>query len=78
MFIAYIDSDMAGNISSIKSTSVHLVTFARGAISWQSNLQKSMTFEGRVHCYYQSLQGDVVDEEIHQGIGYEAKALCCA
>ena len=36
----YIDSDMAGDLECRKYTSGYLFTFARGAISWQSNLQK--------------------------------------
>lgn len=34
------DSDMAGDVDSRKSTSGYLVTFAGGAVSWQSKLQK--------------------------------------
>uniref|UniRef100_A0A3Q7EG61 Reverse transcriptase Ty1/copia-type domain-containing protein n=1 Tax=Solanum lycopersicum TaxID=4081 RepID=A0A3Q7EG61_SOLLC len=36
----YTDSDMAGDIDTRKSTSGYLVTFAGGAVSWQSRLQK--------------------------------------
>lgn len=36
----YTDSDMAGDIDSRKSISGFLMTFAGGAISWQSKLQK--------------------------------------
>ncbi|KAL3835280.1 hypothetical protein ACJIZ3_003671 [Penstemon smallii] len=38
--IGYTDSDMAGDIDSRKSTSGYLVSFAGGAVSWQSRLQK--------------------------------------
>ena len=36
----YTDSDMAGDLDSRKSTSGFLFTFAGGAVSWQSKLQK--------------------------------------
>jgi hypothetical protein len=36
----YTDADMAGDIDSRKSTSGYLITFAGGAVSWQSKLQK--------------------------------------
>ncbi|CAH9120743.1 unnamed protein product [Cuscuta epithymum] len=36
----YTDSDMAGDIDSRKSTSGYLITFAGGAVSWLSRLQR--------------------------------------
>ena len=36
----YTDSDMVGDVDTRKSTSGYLVTFAGGAVSWQSRLQK--------------------------------------
>lgn len=36
----YTDADMAGDVDSRKSTSGYLFTFAGGAVSWQSKLQK--------------------------------------
>jgi ATP-binding cassette subfamily B (MDR/TAP) protein 1 len=36
----YTDSDMAGDMDKRKSTSGYLFTFAGGAVSWQSKLQK--------------------------------------
>jgi len=36
----YSDADMAGDVDSRKSISGYLITFAGGAISWQSRLQK--------------------------------------
>lgn len=36
----YTDSDMAGDIDSRKSTSGYVITFAGGAVSWQSRLQR--------------------------------------
>lgn len=36
----YTDSDMAGDLDGRKSTSGFLFTFAEGAVSWQSKLQK--------------------------------------
>ncbi|WVZ01079.1 hypothetical protein V8G54_027148 [Vigna mungo] len=41
--IGYSDSDMAGDVDSRKSTSGYLITFAGGAVSWQSKLQKCVT-----------------------------------
>ena len=38
----YTNADMADGIDSRKSTSGYLIPFARGAISWQSKLQKCM------------------------------------
>ncbi|GKF18320.1 putative RNA-directed DNA polymerase [Tanacetum coccineum] len=40
MLVGYTDSDLAGNKDNMKSTSRYLMTFARGAVSWQSRLQK--------------------------------------
>ena len=40
MLMGYTDSDMAGNKDNMKSTSGFLMTFAGGAVSWQSRLQK--------------------------------------
>jgi len=37
--VGYLDSDMAGDIDSRKSTSSYLITFARGVVAWQSRLQ---------------------------------------
>lgn len=37
---SYTDSDMAGDVDTRKSTSGYLTTFAGGAVSWQSRLQK--------------------------------------
>jgi hypothetical protein len=39
----YTDVDMAGDLDGRKSTSEFLFTFAGGAISWQSKLQKCVT-----------------------------------
>jgi len=35
----YTNADMAGDVDSRKSTSSYMMTFARGAVSWQSRLQ---------------------------------------
>ncbi|KAL0551898.1 hypothetical protein IC582_010990 [Cucumis melo] len=43
VLIGYTDLDMAGDIDSRKSTSGYLMTFAGGAVSWQSRLQKCVT-----------------------------------
>ena len=40
---AYIYSDMAGDLNCRKSTSRYLFTFAGGAKSWQSKLQKCVS-----------------------------------
>lgn len=40
VLVGYTDADMAGDIDSRKSTSGYLITFAGGAVSWQSKLQK--------------------------------------
>ena len=36
----YTDADMARDLDSRKSTSGYMMTFAGGAVSWQSRLQK--------------------------------------
>lgn len=36
----FTDADIAGDIDSRKSTSCYLITYAGGAVSWQSRLQK--------------------------------------
>lgn len=38
----YTDADWAGDTDSRKSTSGYVITFAGGAVSWQSKLQKSV------------------------------------
>ena len=38
--MGYSAADMAGDIDSRRSTSVYLVTFAGGAVAWQSRLQE--------------------------------------
>ena len=43
MLDGFTDSDMAGDIDSRKSTSGYLMTFAGGAVAWQSKLQKCVT-----------------------------------
>ena len=40
ILVGYSDADMAGDIDSRRSTSGYLVTFAGGAVAWQSRLQK--------------------------------------
>ncbi|GKF90189.1 hypothetical protein Tco_0264152, partial [Tanacetum coccineum] len=40
MLVGYADSDLARNKDNMKSTSGYLITFAGGAVSWQSRLQK--------------------------------------
>ena len=73
------DSDIAGDIDLRKFTLGYLVTFAGSSF---------MAIQVAKVCgiiYYEaeflaitSLQGHVVDEEIPQGIGYEARAPCYA
>ena len=41
--VCYTDSNLGGNLDNSKSTSVFLITFEGGAISWQSRLQKCIT-----------------------------------
>lgn len=40
VLVGYTDSDMAGDIDSRRSTSGYLITYAGGAVAWQSRLQK--------------------------------------
>nr|KYP69857.1 Retrovirus-related Pol polyprotein from transposon TNT 1-94 [Cajanus cajan] len=41
--VGYSDSDMAGDVDSRKSTLGYLIKFARGAVAWQSRLQRCVT-----------------------------------
>lgn len=43
VLIGYTDSDLAGDKDTLKSTSGYLMTFAGGAVSWQSRLQKGVS-----------------------------------
>ena len=43
MLTGYTDADLAGDIDSRKSTSGYLITFAGGAVSWQSKLHKCVS-----------------------------------
>ena len=40
VLVAYTDADMAGDVDNRKSISGYLITYAGGAVSWQSKLQK--------------------------------------
>ena len=40
VLVGYTDADLAGDVDTRKSTSGYLITFAGGAVSWQSRLQK--------------------------------------
>nr|GEZ65984.1 retrovirus-related Pol polyprotein from transposon TNT 1-94 [Tanacetum cinerariifolium] len=44
--VGYTDSYLAGNKDNMKSTSGYLMTFAGGAVSWQSRLQKDAIEDG--------------------------------
>ena len=44
VLVAYTDADMAGDVDSRKSTSGNLITYAGGAVSWQSKFQKCVAF----------------------------------
>ena len=44
VLFAYTDADMAGDFDSRKSTSGNLITYAGGAVSWQSKFQKCVAF----------------------------------
>ncbi|RVW75392.1 Retrovirus-related Pol polyprotein from transposon TNT 1-94 [Vitis vinifera] len=44
MLVGCTDADMARDVDSRKSTSCYLITFSRGAVLWQSRLQKMCCF----------------------------------
>ena len=44
MLDGYIDTNMASDVDSRKSTSGYMITFIGGAISWQSKLKKCVAF----------------------------------
>ena len=49
----YTDADMADNVDTRKSTTGYMMTFAGGAVSWQSKLQKYITLSsGLLHKQY--------------------------
>ena len=60
MLDGFTDGDMAGDVDSRKSTSVYLMTFARRAIAWQSELQKCIalsTMEGKFVAITEACKG---------------------
>nr|GEU96520.1 retrovirus-related Pol polyprotein from transposon TNT 1-94 [Tanacetum cinerariifolium] len=54
--VGYTDSDLAGNKDNIKSTSGYLITFAGGAVSWQSRLQKCVALSTTEAEYVASME----------------------
>ena len=42
MLEGFTDSDMSGDVDSSRSTSVYVMTYLRGAVSWQLRLQKTV------------------------------------
>ena len=55
LLVGYTDADMAGDVDTRKSTSGYLITFAGGAVAWQSRLQKCIALSTKLlkSCYGQ-------------------------
>ena len=62
-----------GHYNSRKSTSGFLFTFAGGAVSWQSKLQKCVALSTTEAEYIYSSKRDVMDEEICPRAGFDAR-----
>ena len=64
-------SDMSADVDTSRSTSRYVMTYAGGAISWQSRLQKTedgcvVNHGGRAHGGCGSRQGNIMDEGLHR------------
>uniref|UniRef100_A0A2N9GSR4 Integrase catalytic domain-containing protein n=1 Tax=Fagus sylvatica TaxID=28930 RepID=A0A2N9GSR4_FAGSY len=74
----YTDADMAGDLDGRKSTSGFLFTFAGGAVSWQSKLQKCValsTTEAEYIAATEAGKRDALDETVSPRLGFEARRL---
>ncbi|KAJ8466528.1 hypothetical protein OPV22_029080 [Ensete ventricosum] len=73
----YTDADMARDIDTRKSTSGFVLTFAGGAVSWQSRLQRCIALSTTEAEYIAGgLQRNFMDERILTRIGAETGKLC--
>nr|GFD38991.1 retrovirus-related Pol polyprotein from transposon TNT 1-94 [Tanacetum cinerariifolium] len=75
--VGYTDSDLAGNKDNMKSTSGYLMTFAGGAVSWQSRLQKDAIEDGmfelnKVHT------DDNASDMLTKVVAREKLKICCS
>ena len=64
--VGYLDSDMAGDIDSRKSTLGYLIKFVEGCdLAVQAAKVCSFVYyRGRIHCHYRSMQRVAMGEEI--------------
>ena len=78
ILVGYIDSDIAGDVESRRSSSRYMITIGGRAVAWQSKLQKCyfIYYRGWVHCHYQSVQGDVLDEKVLTRAWVHSKEVC--
>ncbi|KAC9553688.1 hypothetical protein E3N88_45637 [Mikania micrantha] len=76
MLVGYTDSDMAGNKDNMKSTSGYLMTFAGGAVSWQSRLQKCVALSTTEAEYLVATETCVAPREIPSLPGARASTDC--
>lgn len=71
MLEGYTNANMVGDIDSRMSTLGYLMTFAKGAISRQSKLQKyiccPLHYWSRVHFSNKNSKGVIVDEKVPIG-----------
>ena len=78
VLVGFTDVDIAGDMDSRKSTSGYLITFVRGAISWQSKLQKCValsTTKAEYIVTIGALQKSFVDKEVPIGVGPRARKI---
>ena len=78
MLDGFTDSDMAGDVDSRKSTSGYLMTFAGGAVAWQSKLQKCValsTTEAEFIAITEACKEELWLKKFFARIGFEARKL---
>ncbi|GJW81938.1 putative RNA-directed DNA polymerase [Tanacetum coccineum] len=62
MLVGFTDSYMAGNKDNMKSTSGYLMTFAGGAVSWHSRLQKCVALSTTKAEYMAATKADALED----------------
>ena len=73
----FTDSDMSGDVDSSQSTSGYVMTYAGGAMSWQSRPQKSVALSTTEAEYMAAVEADkeLIWMRISQRIRDEAKGF---
>ena len=73
MLDGFTDADMAVDVDSRKYTSGYFITFAGGAVSWQSKLQNCLALSTTEAEY---ITRKFVDEEVPTRVGPRARKTC--